>query len=149
MIERIRLALRPWAEAFTREEARQVLREIHGRHLAREAADAEVASWHYEPHPEEILGAPPSDKVHLGHHAKRLLDDPVMRLAFERVSADLTTTWRSTASDDREKREDAYRMLRALDGLEGKLRAFTGNAALIAAEQRRKEAEEARGRRGE
>jgi hypothetical protein len=83
---------------------------------------------------------PPIDKMQLGTHAKRLLDDPVMRLAFERMAADLTTTWLNTAAEEREKREDAYRMLRALDGLERKLRAFTGNATLIAAEQRRKEA---------
>lgn len=82
--------------------------------------------------------------MQLGNHAKRLLDDPVMKLAFEHVTADLMKTWRETACEDTEKREDAYRMLRALDGVEFKLRRFAGNATLIAAEQRRKEEQEAR-----
>lgn len=143
MIERIRLALRPWVNAFTDAERHECLRGLLDQHNAMEAGEDEVASWRYEPSAEEVPGAPPTDKVHLGNHAKRLLDDPVMRLAFEYVTTDLMKTWRETATEDAEKREDAYRMLRALDGVEFKLRRFAGNATLIAAEQRRKD-EEAR-----
>lgn len=139
MIERIRLALRPWANRETEEEVSAAHDSILRDYFGKLSGDMEVASWHYEPPPEEVPGARPPDKVQLGNHAKRLLDDPVMRLALEHVTADLMKTWRETAAEDREKREDAYRMLRALDGVEFKLRRFAGNAALIAAEQRRKD----------
>lgn len=144
MIERIRLALRPWVNGCTDAERHAILHMLAAEHKAQVNAAEEVASWRYEPAPEDAPGAPPTDKMQLGKHAKRLLDDSVMKLAIEHVTADLMKTWRETACEDTDTREDAYRMLRALDGVEFKLRRFAGNAALIAAEQRRKEEQEAR-----
>jgi hypothetical protein len=116
------------------------------RNLARWNAESEVASWRYEPPPEDAGPPAPTDKMQLGNHAKRLLDDPVMKLAFDGVAADLMKTWRETAHAETEKREDAYRMLRLLDGVDFKLRSFARNLTVVAAEERRREAEEARSR---
>lgn len=86
----------------------------------------------------------PTDAVQLGGRAKSLLDDPVLQLAFERVAGDLAATWRNSALGSRDEREEAYRLLWALEAVRSKLRGFTGNAALVAAELKRKEAEAAR-----
>lgn len=85
--------------------------------------------------------APNSDPSILGTHAKRLLDDPVLALAFERIENKLAETWRHTAVGDADGREAAYRLHWAVEQLKSELAAILGNAKVIEAEQKRKERE--------
>jgi hypothetical protein len=86
----------------------------------------------------------PTDRLQLGAHARQLLDDPVLALAFDKLADDLAQTWRSSQVGDREAREEAYRMVWAIEGARSKLSAMLGDAKLIEAEHARKEQEQAR-----
>jgi hypothetical protein len=129
--------------SYTRAENEAWLKKNCSIWAAQANAESEIASWRYEPTPEAVGPSAPTDKMQLGNHAKRLLDDPVMRLAFDGVAADLTKTWRDTRAEDAEKREEAWRMLRILEGVEHKLQLFARNTTV---EERRREVEEARSR---
>lgn len=103
--------------------------------------------WFSIPAVEEApLADPPSDQAQLGAHAKRLLDDPVLKLAFDRLAEDVTRTWRNSEVAAVDVREAAYRMHWAIEGVKGKLRAMLSNLQVLEAEQRRREAEEERRR---
>lgn len=86
----------------------------------------------------------PLDRAVLGAHAKALVHDPVLSLAFERVERDLIATWRATQLGDSDSREACYDEVWALEAVKAKLRAFMGDLQLIQAEQKRKEAAEQR-----
>ncbi len=139
VLEPLRLKLRPWVSRYTDDEFKRHLWESIKAEVAEKIGHEEVASWRHEQPPEEAGPSAPTDKMQLGNHAKRLLDDPVMRLAFDGVAADLTKTWRDTRAEDAEKREEAWRMLRILEGVEHKLQLFARNTTV---EERRREVEE-------
>lgn len=101
-------------------------------------AESEPLEW---PQPAAVLIA---DRSVLGEHAKRLLDDPVLTLAFDKLREDLAVAWRNTKADDTESRERAYFMQWALEGVRGKLQALLNDAKVIEAEQKRKEADASR-----
>ena len=79
---------------------------------------------------------PPSDPSQLGEAARRLLDDPTLQLALERVQAKLIESWRNTAVGALEEREAAYRLWWASEQLKTELRIMLGNARAIEARQR-------------
>lgn len=74
------------------------------------------------------------DTTRLGQAAKRLLEDPVLRLAFELLEDDCIRNWRNTPASDKEARELWYWRLFALRDAEAKLRAIVGDANQLAAE---------------
>lgn len=78
---------------------------------------------------------PPSDPSQLGEAARRLLDDPTLQLALDRVQAKLVESWRNTAPGETEAREAAYRLWWASEQLKTELRIMLGNAR--AAERQR------------
>ena len=78
----------------------------------------------------------PSDPSQLGEAARRLLDDPTLQLALERVQAKLVESWRNTAVGQIEEREAAYRLWWASEQLKTELRIMLGNARAIEARQR-------------
>lgn len=96
------------------------------------AALARFWAWCRQPGPEPWRSphAPPEDASQLGEQAKRLLEDPVLQLAFDRVQAKLIESWKHTAAGQVEAREAAYRLLWASEQLKSELRVMIGNAAM-------------------
>jgi hypothetical protein len=82
---------------------------------------AELWEARLVPEPPDEVREPPSDPVALGHAAQALLQDPVMRLALERVERRLYDTWRLSADDDHAVREMAYSLHRAVQELRAEL----------------------------
>jgi hypothetical protein len=76
-----------------------------------------------------------ADTTRLGQAAKRLLEDPVLTLAFELLEDDFVANWRNTPAGDKEAREAWYWRLFALRDVEAKLRAIVGDANRLAAEE--------------
>ena len=89
-------------------------------------------------------GDAPLDRVQLGLHAQRLLDDSVLELAFSRVERDLVEAWRNTAIGEAAAREAAYAMIFGLAQVKAKLRSIAGDAKVMIAEQLRREEQERR-----
>lgn len=77
------------------------------------------------------VGSVPEDKVELGHAAKRLLEDPVLAFAFDRVKGRLRQTWENTAPNEFEKRQAAYAHIWALEEVKRMLREFVSAAELV------------------
>ena len=69
-----------------------------------------------------------------GQKAQTLLNDPLLVEAFEDVHADIITGLEKSEFADVEIREDAYRMLRALESLKGKLERYVRKAKGLQAE---------------
>lgn len=76
---------------------------------------------------------PPSDPVQLGEAARRLLDDPTLHLALERVQQGLVESWCGTAAGEHEAREAAYRMWWSCEQFRTELRLMLGNARALEA----------------
>lgn len=76
-------------------------------------------------------GAPPDNLVQLGEAARRLLEDPVLQLAMQRVQQKLEEGWRRTAPGEQEAREAAYRLYWALEQVRQELRLMLGNAKAL------------------
>ena len=74
------------------------------------------------------------DPVLLGEEAQRILDSPVMATAFDRVDKKLIRTARNTGPAETDKREEAYRLVWALEALKTELLAIAGNGKMKAAE---------------
>jgi hypothetical protein len=64
---------------------------------------------------------PPNDPVQLGAAARALLDDPVFRLAIERIEHRLVVSWKHTADDERNLRELNFFLHRAVQELRAEL----------------------------
>lgn len=88
----------------------------------------------------------PTDRLQLGAHAKQLLDDPVLALAFDKLTEDLAAAWRDSKLGESEKRDDAYRMVKAIEAVKSRLQALADNAKVLQAEQERREKEDERKR---
>lgn len=86
----------------------------------------------------------PEDKTQLGMHAERLLNDPVLSLAFERVGEKLADTWRGSIAADAEGRERCHAEYRALQRVRGELMAYLGDKKVIEADMKRQQAERER-----
>ena len=79
---------------------------------------------------------PPSDPSQLGEAARRLLDDPTLQLALDRIQQKVGDRWRASLSGEIDQREAAYRLHWAVEELRGELRRMLGNARAIEAKQR-------------
>ncbi|HXI76525.1 MAG TPA: hypothetical protein VNH21_05280 [Steroidobacteraceae bacterium] len=78
----------------------------------------------------------PEDKMQLGENARRLLDDPVLHAALDRVQQKLIESWRNTAPGEGEAREAAYRLYWASELFRDELRLMLGDARAIEARER-------------
>jgi hypothetical protein len=92
------------------------------------------------PHPRWASTQPaPSDPMQLGEAARRLLDDPTLMLALERVQQKIVDRWRVSKIGDVEAREAAYRLHCAVEELKAELRGMLGTARGIEARARMQE----------
>lgn len=73
---------------------------------------------------------PPSDRNELASAAKRVLEDPVVQLALDRVQKRLYDNWRQTEVGAGEAREQAYRLHWAVEELKTELRLMVLNARM-------------------
>jgi hypothetical protein len=64
-----------------------------------------------------------------GRQAEELVNNPLLREAFDNVRRVIETGWQNTSSEDRQARENAYYLLRSLQALEGNLKAIIVNGA--------------------
>ena len=97
----------------------------------------------YRPPPSEINAEAREHmgQGRLGEHAKRLMADPVLLMAFDLVSKKLRDTWAASAPADTEGRERVHAELRGLGRVRGELLAMIGDVKLLEAEEKRREAE--------
>lgn len=82
---------------------------------------AELWGSRLEPPAPDEVREPPGDVVALGHAAQALLQDPVMRLALERVERRIIDDWKHSADGEREVREMAFCLHRAVQELRAEL----------------------------
>lgn len=64
------------------------------------------------------------DPITKANHAKRLLEDEVLKEAFEQVEADIYYDWRSTGLSDHQTRADLFHTLKGLERLKARLQAI-------------------------
>ena len=76
-----------------------------------------------------------TETVRLGRKAQQLLDDPTLIRAFDQVEAGLYKGIAESSFEQSDEREDAYRMLRALTSLKGKLESAVRISVGIQSEQ--------------
>lgn len=74
------------------------------------------------------------DKLKLidrGLHAKRLLEDDLLKDCFDRIEKDIFDEWRTTGLNDYDQRTDLFLTLNCLERLKARLRAILddGNIA--------------------
>lgn len=92
----------------------------------------------------------PADRSILGEHAKRLLADPVLGLAFERIERTLTERLFNTKLGESEQREAAYRLHWAVEQLKAELQTILGDSKVLEHEEKlRAEREEKQRKRRE
>lgn len=77
-----------------------------------------------------------------GERARQIIEDEVFVSAFAAIEADLTSAWRNSGVADSDAREDAYRMLRALDAVRADLTRVMVDGVMAAdeVEQRKRDA---------
>lgn len=73
--------------------------------------------------------SPPKDRRELGQAAKRLLDDPVLHFALDRVEDNLIRTWKASDPADRDGRERIYATYDGMRRFKGELQRMIGNAS--------------------
>lgn len=80
------------------------------------------------------------EAIRRGREAQRVMDEPLLKEAFEKVAADITGLWATTAPGDAAAREQLYMKLRALQDVREHLRAVAagGKVALHMAERKLK-----------
>ena len=59
--------------------------------------------------------------------AKRLLDDEVLAEALEDIRAEFMQSWRNTADENTDARENVWRMMKALDRITAKLESYVAD----------------------
>lgn len=70
------------------------------------------------------------EAIRRGHAAQRLLADETAMSALDQIKADAAEKWGETRPDDKDGREDAYRLCRAVDLVKSKLTTWAGEAQL-------------------
>lgn len=68
----------------------------------------------------------PADEIALAEEAQRLLENPVLLLAFQRIEDGLLRSIKNSAPADLSVREEAYRLHWATEQLKAELRALVG-----------------------
>jgi hypothetical protein len=69
-----------------------------------------------------------ADTHRIGAEAQRLLDDPILKLAFQTLSDEIVEKWKVTALGDTPGREKLYALHAAMAEVDAKLRAWVGEA---------------------
>jgi hypothetical protein len=82
----------------------------------------------------EMSVAVAEDTTRLGLAAKHLLDDPVLRLAFDLLEDEYIERWRRSPVGDAAAREECYRLHFALLAVRARLQNLLGDANRLAAE---------------
>lgn len=98
--------------------------------------------FHYQPFAEPQQEPPPTDRIQLAVHAQRLIDDPVLALVLDKIETDLAAKWRNTPVGHTAQREAAYHLNCAVAELRSQLRVIAGDAKVLEAEQKLREAAE-------
>lgn len=93
-----------------------------------------------QPPPEaaDLIRGLARDKIALGNQARRLLDDPVLQLAFQDAEAEAVRQWKGGKTP--EARERAYHMHVALEEVKARLHSYLGNVTLLEGDRKRREA---------
>lgn len=68
-----------------------------------------------------------TDLIARSYAAAALLRDETLQSAFDEVTADLMRDWRQSADDAAVKRENIWRMVKAMDRITNKLTAFAAD----------------------
>jgi hypothetical protein len=74
----------------------------------------------------------PPSQGELGEEARKLLDNPVLHEAMDRVERKLVETWKNSAPGEEEQRQAAYHMYWALYRIRGELQVMIANAGMAA-----------------
>ena len=74
------------------------------------------------------------DKIQLGQEAKR--ESEVLRVAFERIEADLIREWSESKLEQKDEREVLYLRLCAARAVRDKLKSFVNSALIAQANQK-------------
>lgn len=64
------------------------------------------------------------DAITKANHAKRLLDDDVLKEAFEDIERDIFFEWRNTSSSEHSERAELFHTLKGLERLKARLQAI-------------------------
>jgi len=67
-----------------------------------------------------------------GNHAKRLLEDETLLVAFAAVEADIYMEWRTSPVGDDRARQDLFHTLKGLERLKARLQAILDAGVLAA-----------------
>lgn len=67
-----------------------------------------------------------------GEHARQILDDPLIREAFDKIEATITDAWKSSRADEEEQRRNAYLTLRLLNNLRAEFTRAVSTGELAA-----------------
>jgi len=83
---------------------------------------------------------PLPEQPKLGADARRLLDDPVLVEALDRIEARLLETWRGSEALDEAGREACFRMTWAIREFRAELRRMLGDSRMLERERERQRA---------
>jgi hypothetical protein len=64
------------------------------------------------------------DPITKANHAKRLLEDDILKEAFAEVEKDIFEEWRLSAPADHDARSNMFHTLKGLERLKGRLQAI-------------------------
>ena len=66
-----------------------------------------------------------------GLKAQRLLDEPLMQEIFDEIDKEIIDGWKTSRSEEKDRREEIYYLQRAVEAFKDRLRArvFTGKVA--------------------
>jgi len=67
------------------------------------------------------------DPITKANHAKRLLEDELLKEAFAEVERDIFEEWRMSAPADHEARSNMFHTLKGLERLKARLQAILDN----------------------
>lgn len=93
--------------------------------------------WIYEDQPWQWQASRPvpESQGELGEEARKLLDNPVLIEALDRVEKKLIDSWKNSAAGEGLTREEAYRMYWAVGALRVELKLMIANASMSARER--------------
>ena len=74
----------------------------------------------------------PPNRSEMGEEARKLLDNPVLHEALDRVERKLIESWRNTTPGDEKAREAAYALHWAAQQFRAELRLMIANATMAA-----------------
>lgn len=79
------------------------------------------------------------DEIELGENARRLLEDPTLNEAFDRLKENFRAAWEGSEPENAEGREKFYYGLRAVHFVEKELRIMLDNGKVAASQIERDE----------